>query len=133
MLEKPSKVTDQYWVSEIHDWDYVPELTGKWLLFIPLKQLDAAWEVICKATMTGKLGFASKAATAKLNPNASDPNIKVICVYTRDYSDVSDVKRVREQLRKLGFTAKIPYKTDYATARGKYVARGNTRISMYYE
>ena len=40
------------------------------------------------------------------------------------------MKRIREELRKLGVTNKIPYKAD---ADPRYAARGHKRISKYYE
>jgi len=44
-----------------------------------------------------------------------------------------DVKRIREELRKLGVRNKIPYKSDEDTLRGGYRVTGHTRISKYYE
>ena len=49
------------------------------------------------------------------NPNASTPNTRVICVYTYETLDESDVKRVRQSLRDIGISRKIPYKADNAT------------------
>jgi len=113
-----------------------PESTdrcGKWLLFIPTEQIDDVWSHIKQATEEGRLGGSAKVATARPNPNAINPNQHVICVYTYDIEDEDDVTRVREELRQLGFTRKIPYKTDDATYAGKYRVRGNTRISARYE
>lgn len=56
-----------------------------------------------KSTENGELGHRSKVATAKRNPNARSAATKVICVYTYDYEDTEDVKRVRGKLRELGF------------------------------
>jgi len=91
------------------------------------------WAKIKKATEEGKLGDSAKVATAKPNPNATNQATKVICVYTYDWTDEKDVKRVREELRILGITNKIPYKADEDTLSGKYRVRGDTRISKYYE
>ena len=95
--------------------------------------MDTVWRKIKKATEEGKLGDSAKVATAKFNPNATNHNTKVICVYTYDWTDTEDVKRIREELRKIGITNKIPYKADKDTLRGKYRIRGHTRISKYYE
>lgn len=72
-------------------------------------------------------------STARPNPNATDSSTKVICVYTYDWTDQEDVMRIRQQLRDLGVTSKIPYKADEDTYAGRYRNRGNKRISKYYE
>jgi len=80
-----------------------------------------------------KIGAPSKVATARPNPLAAESGAKVICVYTYDWTDEKDVKRVREELRKFGVVNKIPYKSDEDTLSGKYRVTGHTRISKYYE
>ncbi len=133
---KPSEVTDAYWLNAERKKEDYPEPTengGKWLVFVPLPQADDVWEKIRRATEEEKLGGSAKGSTAKPNPNARDPNTKVICVYTYDWADKNDVRRVREELRQLGVLSKIPYKADQETYSGKYANRGNTRISKYYE
>jgi len=72
-------------------------------------------------------------ATAKPNPHATKANTKVICVYTYDWTDESDVMRVRAELRNLGIVSKIPYKSDDDTLNGKYANTSNQRISKYFE
>ena len=69
----------------------------------------------------------------KPNPNAASPDTRVICAYTYDVEDESDCTRVREALRTLGVTWKIPYKTDADTYAGKYSKKGQARISKRYE
>ena len=59
------------------------------------------------------------------------PGKHVICVYTDDANDRDDVLRVREELRLLGFTAKLPYKADRVTLEGRY--EGDGPIASYYE
>lgn len=133
---KPSKVTDIYWITAERKADDYPEATensGKWLIFVPNKVIDEVWEKIEKATVEGRLGSAAKVATAKPNPNASNPDTKVICVYTYNWTDELDVRRIRQELRELGIVTKIPYKADQETFAGKYANRGNRLISKYYE
>ena len=133
--EAPSKVHDRYWLRAYRKVGNYPEHTersGKWLIFAPLSEIDEWWDLIKPCTENGLLGGSSKVATARPNPNAKDPNIKVICVYTYDSDDKEDVMKVREGLRKLGVTQKIPYKEDRATLEGKYQKRGYTKISKYY-
>lgn len=132
----PSEVTDVYWIyakNEKSEYLKSAERSGKWLIFANISEIDEVWAKIKKATEEGKLGDSAKVATAKPNPNATNQATKVICVYTYDLTDEKDVKRIREELRLLGITNKIPYKADEDTLSGKYRVRGDTRISKYYE
>jgi len=63
-----------------------------------------------------------------LTRKQSIPEIRVICVYTYDWADEVDVRRIREELRRLGITWKIPYKADEDTIKGRY-GKG---VSKYY-
>ena len=136
MTQLPSKIKNEYWVHTAHpnppnEWtDY----SGKWLIFVPLKQLDEKWLLIANSTSAGLLGIEAKAATAKSNGLAQNKWIKVICVYTYDSRDKIDVMRVRDQLRILGFIKKLSYKTDQATIAGQYRNSENSMpVSLYYE
>lgn len=133
----PSTVTEVYWLYAQNKIDNykkaISDLSGKWLVFVNKDQVDQIWRSIKEATELGKLGDSSKVATDRSNPNAKNTNQKVICVYTYDWTDEEDVKRIREELRNLGITLKIPYKADKNTLEGKYANRGNKRISKYYE
>ena len=132
---KPSEVTDGYWIYAHREKSDYPKSTpqsGKWLVFVHERDADEMWAKIKKATGEGKLGSSAKVATAKPS-RLGEPNKRVICVYTYDWTDEKDVKRVREELRKLGITSKIAYKTDEDTLSGKYRITGHTKISKYYE
>lgn len=133
---KPSEVTDSYWVYAKRKKGEYPKSTprsGKWLVFINLENVDEVWAKIKNAVEEGRLGDSAKVATAKKKPLYEDSNVKVICVYTYDWADEKDVRRIREELKKLGITNKIPYKTDQDTYDGKYLINGNKNISKYYE
>ncbi|MGD0070900.1 MAG: putative phosphothreonine lyase domain-containing protein [Candidatus Bathyarchaeia archaeon] len=133
---KPSEVTEVYWIYAIRKKGEYPKSTmnsGKWLIFVDKRDVDRVWNTIRKATEDGLLGDSSKVATAKPNPHATDQDKKVICVYTYDWTDEKDIKRVREELRKLSITNRIPYKTDEDTLLGKYQVMGHKKISKYYE
>ena len=100
---------------------------------MPKLEVDEWWKRIRTALDQGALGALAKVSTARPNPNSIDPDIHVICIYTYDYDDLADVRRVRESLRLLGATWKMSYKSDQATSAGQYRVRGNTRVSMFYE
>lgn len=132
----PSTTIDYYWIYAIREVEvdnYPKSINpGKWLIFEDISAIDELWSKIKKATKDGKLGPSSKVATAKPNPNATNSNIKVICVYTSDWTDKADVMKIREELRKLGIEKKIPYKSDEDTIAGKYSVTGSKNISKYY-
>lgn len=132
----PSQETNTYWLYAVRRQGKYPKPTaknGKWLVFVPVRSVDAVWRKIKTATEEGRLGDSAKVATARPNPNAVDVSKKVICVYTYDWTDKEDVMRIRTGLRALGVTCKIPYKSDEDTDKGKYRVAGHTRISKYYE
>ena len=133
---KPSEVTDVYWIYAVRKRGKYPKATprsGKWLIFVDPENVEKVWAKIKKAVEEGKLGDSAKVSTAKPNPLAGKSKAHVICVYTYDWTDENDVKRIREELRKLGITHKIPYKADEDTLKGKYRITGHRRISKYYE
>ncbi len=133
--QRPLKMADAFWIvagSRAREYPSSTPRSGKWLLFVSRSEVDEIWEKVRRALEEGKLGASAKVSTARPNPNATDPENHVVCVYTYDSDDVGDVMRIREELRGLGFEGKIPYKTDEATIEGKYRVRGNTRVSKYY-
>ncbi|MHA2364511.1 MAG: putative phosphothreonine lyase domain-containing protein [Candidatus Hodarchaeales archaeon] len=134
-LDKPpSKVTDIYWIYSHRKEGTYPKSTprsGKWMIFASVDKIDNIWYKIKKATEDGNLGELSKVSTMKISKLAEDPNKKVICVYTYDWKDEKDVFSIRENLRKLGFSQKIPYKTNEDTLKGRYIWKGDTEIYKY--
>jgi hypothetical protein len=68
--------------------------TGKWMLFPAENDAPGIWRRIVSAVIENKLGTAAKIAT--------DGSTRLICIYTKDFSDVADVKRVVQQLEKMG-------------------------------
>lgn len=132
----PSEVIDKYWLYAFRKDGYYPSSKsrgGKWLIFEDYATIDQIWDKIKQATENGVLGICSKVATAKSNENSSNPNQSVICVLTYDHQDKTDVMRIRQELKKLGITKKIPYKSDKKTREGVYKNRGDKNISEYFE
>jgi hypothetical protein len=128
----PSQITDDYWFyahgPAVCDADACR--TGKWLVFVPARQVDRWWERVRLATEHGQLGTSAKAATARRNDLAASQRTKLICVYTRDWQDQDDVRRVLRQLRVLGVTSRLSYKTDEATMSGVYGAGAAIYVSQ---
>jgi len=136
MNDLPSNTTRDYWIYAERKIGKYPKHSvrgGKWLLFVNSKNIDRIWAKIKIATEEGRLGGLAKTATMKVNPDFPISKVKVICVYTYDWQDGDDVKRIREELRKIGITRKIAYKTDDDTDQGKYRVTGSRGFSKYYE
>ena len=106
---------------------------GKWLIFVSRSRVDALWETIRRAVERGRLGHAAKVSTALPEPTARDPKKHVIAVYTGDENDAVDVRRVRDALRGLGVTWRIPYKSDAAALAGQNDEMAGGPATKYYE
>ncbi|KAK4955186.1 hypothetical protein LTR10_007381 [Elasticomyces elasticus] len=87
---------------------------GKWMFFPSEEDVARVWRLVAEATVEGKLGPTSKVATY-------DPAEKgrVICVYTYNFADTGDVRRVLDGLVDLGLVSRtgnaIYYKCDAYT------------------
>ncbi|KAK3173377.1 hypothetical protein OEA41_006706 [Lepraria neglecta] len=65
---------------------------------IPLPpDLNTAWSLVAHGTVAGELGHAAKVATDDGSQNA-----RLICIYTPDFGDKEDVKRVLERILAMG-------------------------------
>ena len=126
-MTKPTEVFDNYWIyvnGPAHCNARGPTL-GKWLIFKHISCIDQVWETISQTVVSGELGAtAAKVSTTKVNPNSSDPNIKVICVYTtaedRDEVGMKLIPYVCETIR---------YKTDAETHAWRYACHGDCRVT----
>ncbi len=76
----------------------------QWMLFRSAQDVDGAWEAVAKATANNELGIAAKVAPRpeELGENDDDRRERLICVYTTDFRDAEDVRRVARKLRRLG-------------------------------
>ena len=124
---KPTETFETYWIFELNEnykflKDRSERESGKWLIFEHKKHIDNTWELIKEATKNGLLGPSSKVSTSKPNLNSKDKNYYVICVFTEDYNNEEDLKRVEENLRKLGIENRLSYKLDKDV--GKYERNG---------
>jgi hypothetical protein len=82
------------------------------MLFPTEEAAQKVWLQVVEAVIANKLGTAAKIAS-------SGPT-RLICIYTKDFSDIADVKRVLEAMVTAGFTSKdaarpIYYKCDAFT------------------
>jgi hypothetical protein len=115
---KPSETGNAFWISAA----YAGKLkkssgrTGKWLFFVQERFIDDTWANVKKEVESGKLWENAKVSTALM----SGGGVYVICVYTYDHQDVTDVMAIRERLREMGFKRSASYKTDEQTLEGKY-------------
>ena len=98
------------------------DYTGKWLIFRSIDILDELWPKLKLAAQQQKLGHSMKSSTAK--------NSKLICIYTKDWRDVADIRRVLITLRQLGITERLYYKADEQTNMG---VSGSIYCSPYGE
>lgn len=73
--------------------------SGKWMLFPQAEDVNRIWALIATATADGELGHAAKVAT---DDGAGNMGSRLICIYTEDFSDREDVKRVLKRLVGMG-------------------------------
>lgn len=109
------------------------EQQGKWLVFVPTDEVNKLWRKIKRAVELGHLGRIAKVTPirrAKIDER-TNRQCHIICVYTYDWTDKEDVMRIREELRNLGLTQILPYKTDGDTQEGKYYRQGDKDTSTY--
>jgi hypothetical protein len=94
--KKPSEEFNEWWLWAIshHPYHENSSRVGKWMLFPHVSTIDGVWETIRVACEEGKLGGVAKVATMKANRNALKAEEKLICVYTYDSDDVTDLQRV---------------------------------------
>ncbi|KAK4185280.1 hypothetical protein QBC35DRAFT_19885 [Podospora australis] len=92
-------------------------LEGKWMLFPSPGRVNQVWASVARATANNELGISAKVATRDQAYAA-----RLICVYTRDFRDKSDVARVLKRLMELELVRpgkeQIYYKCDAWTYMG---------------
>ncbi|KAK7992295.1 hypothetical protein PG996_012692 [Apiospora saccharicola] len=92
---------------------------GKWMIFCPVHSVNDIWELVAKATANNELGIAAKVAPRSAVDQRTE---RLICVYTADFSDRTDVHRVAAKLKQLGLVQlhgrPLYYKPDCYTYLG---------------
>lgn len=107
--------------------------SGKWLIFLNAEQENLMWNRICESLSYGELAQCCYKAKMALRPRfneVSKENLKVVCIYTKDFNDKEQVKNCLKVLRSLGFNDVMYYKTDNQTRSGLY--RGGSQKSYIY-
>ena len=124
-------------------------LTGKWMLFPNVQNVDAIWARVAQGTVEGNLGIAAKVAVDSSEIRGEEERGgkgRLVCVYTYDAEDKEDVRRVLRGLEGLKVSPQgeggkgaeegkgkgIYYKCDAFTHLG--IAGGNQwglRASLY--
>ena len=120
---------------------------GKWMLFPRESEVDRVWDTVAKAVWEGKLGIAAKVATAKspdelpvakrddmagpgnaggVGRDARDQGQRLICIYTRNFSDKDDVQRVLRAIKDLGLLQ------DDGFSDGTRMNSGNGKVKTIY-
>ncbi|KAH8819710.1 hypothetical protein F5884DRAFT_23682 [Xylogone sp. PMI_703] len=74
--------------------------SGKWMLFCSDSEVDAVWSIVARHTAEDQLGTGAKVSPR--DPNANRGVARVICIYTKNFSDQEDIRRVIRKLRDLG-------------------------------
>ncbi|EHY55364.1 hypothetical protein HRR83_008810 [Exophiala dermatitidis] len=134
--------------------------SGKWMMFVPTDDIDRVWAIVARGVWEGKLGTSAKVAVAtageeeeqegqvsRSNRYGAQQNQRLICVYTYDFSDRVDVKRVLLGMKDLGLlnppartvaaAEKYGFGTAAARGRGRGGSNGPVRasglITIYYK
>ena len=103
---RPSDYAAVYWIEAKREaGDYPPPTAnaGEWRIRTTVEAIDAAWDLVKRATVAGRLGYKSKASTRPAAGQA-DPDERLICARTYDAADRQDVERVKRALLDAGFT-----------------------------
>ncbi len=91
--------------------------TGKWCIFpTEDEEVDEIWEKIKALAEQDAFVLAKTSTLATRHRHPS----YVICVYTLDWKDEEDVKRVKDALRAAGIQQPLKYKRDWDTFNHVY-------------
>jgi Domain of unknown function (DUF1917) len=115
--DKPSECLSTSFLHERHDNEFgSSDLSGKWCVFSDTKSVDSLWQKIKKSVKRGDFVCAKVSTKYGIGSHANH----VICVYTKSYEDIEDVKNARQKLRKIGVVEEIGYKRDIDTRNKVY-------------
>jgi hypothetical protein len=69
------------------------------MLFSEVEDVNDVWAVVAKATANNELGIAAKVAP---DDGQDARAARLICIYTKDFTDMEDVSRVLHKMKDLG-------------------------------
>ncbi len=108
---------------------------GKWLIRVNCRYAEYCWGCVCRGTESSTLGIAAKVSTdwGRLHDPSGPWKQHVICVYTRDWRDEEDVRRVAGALRRVDAIRKqtLYYKPDVMTYSGIYSGSSAGEVAIY--
>ena len=94
---------------------------GKWMLFVKEENLEDCWNKLLEG-MNKKVFTTMKCSIPNENNPHNVPGVAAIMVYTYDYQDTEDIKKVLKFLldNGLDYGEELQYKADYQTRQSKY-------------
>lgn len=132
----PTQTNDRYWIiyfneKRTHDIGLKNDESGKWLIFEKPNKIDELWIKIKKFCDNYDKRIDVKCSTLYSYNNSPTrcSDDYVICVYCHK----SNCMKIREKLREIGLTHKLPFKLNSTTRQNKYSFNTNERVSTYYE
>jgi hypothetical protein len=67
------------------------------MLFLLPEDLNRVWRLVVDSVINNRLG-----PTAKVEPDEGKPDARLICIYTKDFRDKDDIRRVLNELNSIG-------------------------------
>lgn len=67
------------------------------MLFLLPEDLDRVWRLVVDSVINNRLG-----PTVKVAPDEGKPEARLICIYTKDFRDKDDIRRVLDELISIG-------------------------------
>lgn len=68
------------------------------MIFCDPQEVNDVWAIIAKGTLKDELGTAAKVAP----DSGEERQHRLICVYTKDFTDMKDVTRIAAKLKEYG-------------------------------
>ena len=67
------------------------------MLFVWPEDINRVWRLVVDGVINNRLG-----PTAKVAPDDGKPGDRLICIYTKDFRDKTDIRRVLQELVSMG-------------------------------
>ncbi len=69
------------------------------MIFCAPADVNAMWSAVAQSTATNELGIAAKVAP---DDGGDNRKTRLMCIYTKDFTDMRDIYRVVNKLKTLG-------------------------------